>query len=860
MIFQAAPFILPCAIMSIIKKKKAQPARPKLQKPAPKKRTPAQRKSDQTATVRSLATPPEPTTAKGKYHSLLHGALWSLVFLVAGYLTLSLCTFSVEDPSFIRGIPNTVPVSNGGGLIGAYLADIGYYMLGLSVWWLVVAACVWLYKNFRMFNIERELYSPLLAGLGLGIILFSSPMLERMMLGGKLTTTLFKDAGGVVGELVTTGFTMYLGHGGSIFILIMLLAVGLKLLVQFSYQDLVLQLAEKAKQQWAMMLERNQTPTESNTHSRHSSAETEPSRWQALYNRIHTQVQAQWQKWTKKRTQPVDDVINHPEPTPVSLIDTQVDAQEPKPKKSKAKPIAILQHHEETEHVPEIVDEEPSDSEQDETGYRLPSLNLLTQSNAKPLDVDKKELERVGELIKAKLAEFSIKVEVPVAIPGPVITRYELQLAKGVKGSQIKNLAKDLARSLMIQSVRIVETIPGKNAMGIELPNEERQDVLLYDILHSSAFTNAESKLTVALGKDIAGLPIIGDLAKMPHLLVGGMTGSGKSVGVNAMIMSILFKAKPEEVRFIMIDPKMLELSVYEGIPHLLCPVVTDMKSAGNALNWCVAEMEKRYRLLSHIGVRSLAGFNHKIRTAKENGESITNPFSLNPDEPEPLETLPQIVVVIDELADLMMTERKTVETQIARLAQKARAAGIHMIIATQRPSVDVITGLIKANVPTRMAFTVQSKIDSRTILDQMGAEDLLRNGDLLFLQPGNAEPVRLQGAFVSDDEVHRVVEAVKKQGEPNYVEGLLTGEAMIEMRHLIEPESAYENRDELFLKAVDFVLSSRKTSISSLQRGLRIGYNRAANLMQALEDEKIVSPAESNGTRRILVTHEHLR
>ena len=855
MIFQAAPFILPCAIMSIIKKKKAQPARPKLQKPAPKKRTPAQRKSDQTATVRSLATPPEPTTAKGKYHSLLHGALWSLVFLVAGYLTLSLCTFSVEDPSFIRGIPNTVPVSNGGGLIGAYLADIGYYMLGLSVWWLVVAACVWLYKNFRMFNIERELYSPLLAGLGLGIILFSSPMLERMMLGGKLTTTLFKDAGGVVGELVTTGFTMYLGHGGSIFILIMLLAVGLKLLVQFSYQDLVLQLAEKAKQQWAMMLERSQTSTETHTRSRDETAETEPSRWQAFSNRISTAVQEQWQKWTKKRTQPVDDVINHTEPSVVSADEPQ--ANQPK---KKAKPFAIFQNDEEIEHIPEIVDEETSDSEQDETGYRLPSLNLLTQSDAKPLVVDEKELERVGELIKAKLAEFSIKVEVPGAIPGPVITRYELQLAKGVKGSQIKNLAKDLARSLAIQSVRIVETIPGKNTMGIELPNDERQDVLLYDILHSPVFTHAESKLSIALGKDIAGTPIIGDLARMPHLLVGGMTGSGKSVGVNAMIMSILFKAKPEEVRFIMIDPKMLELSVYEGIPHLLCPVVTDMKSAGNALNWCVAEMEKRYRLLSHIGVRSLAGFNQKIRTAQQNGESIANPFSLNPDEPEPLETLPQIVVVIDELADLMMTERKAVETQIARLAQKARAAGIHMIIATQRPSVDVITGLIKANVPTRMAFTVQSKIDSRTILDQMGAEDLLRNGDLLFLQPGNAEPIRLQGAFVSDDEVHRVVEAVKKQGEPNYVEGLLTGEAMLETRHLIAPESAYENRDELFQKAVDFVLSSRKTSISSLQRGLRIGYNRASNLMDSLEQEGIVSPAESNGTRRILVTREHLR
>ena len=356
------------------------------------------------------------------------------------------------------------------------------------------------------------------------------------------------------------------------------------------------------------------------------------------------------------------------------------------------------------------------------------------------------------------------------------------------------------------------------------------------------------------MGKDIAGVPVVGDLAKMPHLLVGGMTGSGKSVGVNAMILSMLYKAKPDEVRFIMIDPKMLELSVYEGIPHLLCPVVTDMKAAGNALNWCVAEMEKRYRLLSYAGVRNLAGYNEKIQAAKNTEKPLFNPFSLNPDEPEPLETLPQIVIVIDELADLMMTEKKTVETQIARLAQKARAAGIHMIIATQRPSVDVITGLIKANVPTRMAFTVQSRIDSRTILDQMGAEDLLKYGDLLFLQPGNAEPTRLQGAFISDYEVHNVVSFIKEQGQPNYVEGILSGEATAETNHFIHPE-ANHNGDELLDQAAQFVISSRKTSISALQRHLRIGYNRAANLMQALEDGGIVSAATSDGKRQILAT-----
>ncbi len=394
---------------------------------------------------------------------------------------------------------------------------------------------------------------------------------------------------------------------------------------------------------------------------------------------------------------------------------------------------------------------------------------------------------------------------------------------------------------MSLQSVRIVETIAGKNTMGIELPNDKRQDVMLSEILSSPVFAEAKSKLTVALGKDIAGTPVVGDLAKMPHLLVAGMTGSGKSVGVNGMIMSMLFKATPEEVRFIMIDPKMLELSIYDGIPHLLCPVVTDMREAGQALNWCVAEMEKRYRLLSHAGVRNLEGFNQKVEQAKAAGKPLLNPFSLNLDEPEPLEKLPMIVVVIDELADLMMTERKAVEQQIARLAQKARAAGIHMIVATQRPSVDVVTGLIKANIPTRMAFTVQSKIDSRTILDQMGADELLKYGDSLFLQPGSAEPTRLQGTFVSDGEVHQVVNYVKSQAPADYIEGLLSGEAALETANIVNPNA---DSDELFDQAVAYVLESKKTSISSLQRQLRIGYNRAANLMEALENAGIVSPS----------------
>ena len=488
--------------------------------------------------------------------------------------------------------------------------------------------------------------------------------------------------------------------------------------------------------------------------------------------------------------------------------------------------------------------------------YHKPNMNLLRMPSEEPVAVNPDELQQTAELIEAKLAEFGIGVQVVSATSGPVITRYEIEPAQGVKGSQIVALSKDLARSMSLQAVRIVETIAGKNTMGIELPNEKRQDVMLSEILSSPVFTDAKSKLTVALGKDIAGTPVVGDLAKMPHLLVAGMTGSGKSVGVNGMIMSMLFKATPDEVRFIMIDPKMLELSIYDGIPHLLCPVVTDMREAGQALNWCVAEMEKRYRLLSHAGVRNLDGFNQKVEQSKAAGKPLLNPFSLNPDDPKPLEKLPLIVVVIDELADLMMTERKSVEQQIARLAQKARAAGIHMIVATQRPSVDVVTGLIKANIPTRMAFTVQSKIDSRTILDQMGADELLKYGDSLFLQPGSAEPTRLQGAFVSDDEVHQVVNFVKEQAPTNYVEGLLSGEAAIETTNIVNPNA---NSDELFDQAVAFVLESRKTSISALQRQLRIGYNRAANLIDALENAGVLSPADINGSRRILAQKDQL-
>lgn len=443
------------------------------------------------------------------------------------------------------------------------------------------------------------------------------------------------------------------------------------------------------------------------------------------------------------------------------------------------------------------------------------------------------------------------------AYPGPVITRYEVEPAIGVKGSQVVNLAKDLARSLSLVSIRVVETIPGKNCMGLELPNLRRQTVRLSEILGSEAYAAAASMLTIALGKDISGKPIVADLAKMPHLLVAGTTGSGKSVGINAMILSLLYKATAEQVRMILIDPKMLEMSVYDGVPHLLCPVVIDMRQAGHALNWTVAEMERRYKLMSKLGVRNLSGYNHKLDEAHKREETIPNPFSLTPDMPEPLERLPHIVVVIDELADLMMVVGKKVEELIARIAQKARAAGIHLILATQRPSVDVITGLIKANVPTRIAFQVSSKIDSRTILDQQGAESLLGMGDMLYLPPGSGLPVRVHGAFVSDEEVHRVVEKLKQQGEPNYIEGILEGGSNSEIDEgLGNTNGSGQNAeaDPLYDQAVEIVTKHRRASISLVQRHLRIGYNRAARLLEQMEQAGLISAMAANGNREILV------
>ncbi|SCU74081.1 DNA translocase FtsK 1 (fragment) [Cupriavidus necator] len=486
--------------------------------------------------------------------------------------------------------------------------------------------------------------------------------------------------------------------------------------------------------------------------------------------------------------------------------------------------------------------------------YRLPPPELLETGVDSAEQVSEERLRETGELIAQRLAEFKVPVAVVGAGAGPVITRFEVEPAMGVRGAQVVGLMKDLARALGVTSIRVVETIPGKTCMGLELPNARRQMIRLSEIVNAASFQAHHSRLVLAMGKDITGNPVVTDLARAPHLLVAGTTGSGKSVAVNAMILSMLYKATPEDVRLIMIDPKMLELSVYEGIPHLLAPVVTDMKQAAHALNWCVGEMEKRYKLMSALGVRNLAGYNQKIRAAEAAERKVPNPFSLTPDAPEPLSRLPMIVVVIDELADLMMVAGKKIEELIARLAQKARAAGIHLILATQRPSVDVITGLIKANIPTRVAFQVSSKIDSRTILDQMGAESLLGQGDMLFLPPGTGYPQRVHGAFVADDEVHRVVEHWKQFGEPDYDEAILAGDpAEAGSADLFGDSGGDGEADPLYDEAASFVLTSRRASISAVQRQLRIGYNRAARLIEQMEVAGLVSPMGRNGARDVL-------
>jgi DNA segregation ATPase FtsK/SpoIIIE, S-DNA-T family len=789
-------------------------------------------------TLKSGTTPQRnaPTGRKFAHEiGLIIGAVALVFWLVA------LLSHSAADAAWsTSGSGATGAVRNWGGKLGAWLADSSFYVLGYSVWWCVLAAgLAWLTSLTRWLgsttpsgsahkayssdagNTHAVLGLPPRAvfWLGLVLLLVASCLLEWSRLY-RFEPRLPGHAGGVLGYVVGSFAVKWLGFTGSGLVGIAATVVGAAWAFGFSWARWADSLGAWLYHLWEQRREKREVAQD-----------------------IAMGTQAAREREEVVNVERAESEELHPAPIAMpaaqrpmlepTFVDVLVDVpQSTRVAKERQKPLFS----------------EMPDS-------KLPQVDLLDGAQLRQETVAPETLEMTSRMIEKKLKDFGVEVRVVAALPGPVITRYEIEPATGVKGSQVVGLARDLARSLSLVSIRVVETIPGKNYMALELPNAKRQSIKLSEILGSQVYNEGKSLLTMGLGKDIMGAPIVADLAKMPHVLVAGTTGSGKSVGINAMILSLLYKAEARDVRMLMIDPKMLEMSVYEGIPHLLCPVVTDMRQAAHGLNWCVMEMERRYKLMSKMGVRNLAGYNVKMDDAKARGEFIYNPFSLTPDSPEPLERLPHIVVVIDELADLMMVVGKKIEELIARLAQKARAAGIHLILATQRPSVDVITGLIKANIPTRIAFQVSSKIDSRTILDQMGAEALLGMGDMLYMPSGTGLPIRVHGAFVSDEEVHRVVAYLKEQGEPNYIEGVLEGGTVDDEGGLsLDGEGAGGEKDPMYDKAVDIVLKNQKASISLVQRHLSIGYNKAANLLEAMEKAGLVTAMNGRGQREILV------
>ncbi|MGJ7900871.1 DNA translocase FtsK [Lysobacter sp. 1R34A] len=738
------------------------------------------------------------------------------------YLLASLMTFSPSDPGWSHSGSITAPLHNVGGRVGAWTADVLLYLCGYVAFLLpiMLGAIAWI----ALFGMDSDGdgeadLGPALRLIGIVGFLVSATGLLQLRFGP--ADDFSAGSGGILGQLV--GRSLYSGFGpvgGNLFLLALLL-ISVTLATGISWFAVMDKLG-----QWTMAL----GPSLSKLFRRGSQQATE---WR----------QAQ---------------VMREEREEVRKVDTELRAKREKVR-IEPPPAPVVEKSERAKRETQI----PLFNTGDGSG--LPPLALLDDPKPQPKGYSEETLETLSRQIEFKLKDFRIDAQVMGAYPGPVITRFEVQPAPGVKVSQISSLDKDIARGLSVKSVRVVDVIPGKSVIGLETPNTSREMIYLSELLRSKEYDKSGSPLTLALGKDIAGRPTVADLARMPHLLVAGTTGSGKSVAVNAMVLSLLYKASAKELRMLMIDPKMLELSVYEGIPHLLAPVVTDMKEAANGLRWCVAEMERRYKLMSMVGVRNLAGFNKKVRDAEEAGQPMMDPlFKPNPEldeAPRQLETLPFIVIFIDEFADMMMIVGKKVEELIARLAQKARAAGIHLILATQRPSVDVITGLIKANIPTRIAFQVSSKIDSRTILDQSGAETLLGHGDMLYLPPGTAMPERVHGAFVSDEEVHRVVEHLKQVGgRPDYIEGVLDEVQTMGDGTVVGatglPETANAGGDEsdpLYDEAVRIVTETRRASISGVQRRLKIGYNRAARLIEAMEAAGIVTPPEHNGDRNVL-------
>ncbi|BAP79285.1 cell division protein FtsK [Pseudomonas sp. MT-1] len=788
------------------------------------------------------STAPASVWRQQLHYRLKEGALIALGALCA-YLWMALLTYDPSDPGWTH-TSNVQQVQNAAGRAGAWFADVLFMALGYFAFLFPLLLGV---KTWQVFRARHQpwswngwLFSWRLIGLVFLILSGSALAYIHFQFADGLPAS----AGGALGESLGQLAEAALNVQGSTLLLLAFFLFGLTVFTDLSWFK-VMDLTGKITLDLVELIQ------------------SFFSRWWSARNE-RKQVVAQLRE--------ADDVVNdvagslpdHRERAKVKerLLEREESLSKHMIERDKRPPpvIPAAAPSKPVEQSKRVLKEKQANLFVDPLiEGSVPPLSLLDVAEKQQKQYSPESLEAMSRLLEIKLKEFGVEVIVESVHPGPVITRFEIQPAAGVKVSRISNLAKDLARSLAVISVRVVEVIPGKTTVGIEIPNEDRQIVRFSEVLSSAPYDDAKSPVTIALGHDIGGKPVIADLAKMPHLLVAGTTGSGKSVGVNAMILSILFKSTPEDARLIMIDPKMLELSIYEGIPHLLCPVVTDMKEAANALRWSVAEMERRYKLMAAMGVRNLAGFNRKVKDAEEAGTPLTDPLYRREsmeDEAPLLKKLPTIVVVVDEFADMMMIVGKKVEELIARIAQKARAAGIHLILATQRPSVDVITGLIKANIPTRMAFQVSSKIDSRTILDQGGAEQLLGHGDMLYLPPGTGLPIRVHGAFVSDEEVHRVVEAWKARGAPDYIEEILVGveESGSGFDGGGEGGSGEDSEDDpLYDEAVRFVTESRRASISAVQRKLKIGYNRAARMIESMEMAGVVTSMNTNGSREVL-------
>ena len=747
-------------------------------------------------------------------------------FLIAFslYIFISLLSYDSSDSGYWYR-DSSITVNNLGGPLGAFISDYLFTLIGFGSYLLLLISSTWCIQVlfFNNSNISKLDNLLRLSSSVLLLICFCS-------IGHFYLTNNF---GGFFGNVIFTNLSSLVGEIGALIFLMILIIPSISMSFNFSWLKAIDYFGKKLILTYKVLLKG----------------------MLFLLNKIIGISKSFFSKLKK--------IVNY---TKTNIADKKITKTKPKIKNQTEikneekdlleKPIRQAELPIKENDLKVVPKKEIDTTKEDTTNQNkiTPSTELLDRALDDGQSLSENELNQIATLLETKLDEFGIEATVESVIPGPVVTRFEIQPAPGTKASKITNIAQDIARSLSVSSVRVVEVIEGKSYVGVEIPNNNRKMVRLTEILSSDAFKNSSSSLSLALGKDISGNPVVADLAKMPHLLVAGTTGSGKSVGLNAMLLSLLFKSDPEEVRMILIDPKMLELSVYDGIPHLLTPVITDMSNASNGLRWCVAEMDRRYKLMSLTGVKSLAAYNKKIKDAEKNDKQIVNP--LNEDEEEFLETLPSIVVVVDEFADMMMLVGKKLEHLIARIAQKARAAGIHLILATQRPSVDVITGLIKANMPTRIAFQVSTKIDSRTILDQGGAEQLLGDGDMLYFPPGVGVPKRVHGAFVGDDEVYRVVSDMKSKAEPNYVEEIISSkqETGPITGWTTSETSSDDEQDELYDEAVNFVIDSRRASISAVQRKLRIGYNRAARLIETMEEAGIVSEMSSNGSREVLV------